>query len=113
MKKTIPVITAIFFTLAGLMVLYFTVAGSHGLLHLQKINNELALLADKNRELESEILDFENRVYGIKTNRFELERTVRQDLGYARPSEIVYLTPNNGAAQTPGSAAASRGTIQR
>lgn len=104
MKKTIPVVTAIFFTIAGLMVLYFTVAGSHGLLHLQKINNELALLAEKNRELESEILDFENQAYGIKNNRFELEKTVRQELGYARPEEIVYITPQSDrtAAPRPG-----------
>ncbi len=100
-KKTIPLLTAFFFSIAGLMVLYFTVAGSHGLLHLQKINNELALLDQKNRELESEILDLENKVYGIKTSRFELEKSVRQELGYARPGEIVYITPQSGRPAPP------------
>ncbi len=76
-----------------LLLVFATVTGNHGLLHLQKINNELGLIEGKNRSLESELFEMENRITELKQNPLVLEKRGREELGLSRPGEIVYIFP--------------------
>jgi len=70
-----------------------TVTGNHGLLHLQKINKELQLIEDKNRELKSDIREVKKDISEIHHSNFALEKKAREELGLSRSDEIVYIFP--------------------
>ena len=77
----------------ALLLLLVTIAGNHGLLHLQKINNELRQLEGKNLSLQSEITALEHRIFALQNDDAELERVAREELGLSRTGEIVYIFP--------------------
>ena len=89
MKK----LSGIIFFLITLLVLFFTATGKHGVLHLQKINNEVAILEEENRRLESEILDLKNKIYAIQNSDEAIEKAAREELGLSKPGEVVYIFP--------------------
>lgn len=74
-----------------LVLIVFTTYGSHGLLHLREINNELAVLQKKNNALESEITVVSRDINDLKNQNFALEKKAREELGLSRPDEIVYI----------------------
>ena len=82
----------ILFSIA-LLLLVFTIFGEHGLLHLQEINRELSNLEYKNREIKSEIIALQNRIYAIEHDAEYLETEAREQLGLSKPGEIVYIFP--------------------
>lgn len=79
----------------ALVLLFFTVKGEHGLLHLQQLQQKQQILEQKNRELESEITSLQNKVYGIRQDPAFLEKTAREQLGLSKPGEIVYIFPES------------------
>ena len=86
-------------TLIAIALLFFTVFGNQGLLHLMRVEQELDSLQQKNRKLESEIVELTNRIYGIRTSEEVLEKNAREQLGLSKPGEIVYIFPS--AAKEP------------
>lgn len=85
---------------AALVLFFFTVAGNHGLLQLQKINNELDVFERKNRGLEAEIVQVDADIAAIQQKSYLLEQRAREELGYARPNEVVYVFSEK-RVQTP------------
>ncbi len=90
--------------LIALLVL-FTVAGNHGLMELIHLSGEIAMLNSENRELESEIVDIQNKIYGVSNSDLVLEQRAREQLGLSKPGEIVYIfsqansrTPENSTS---------------
>lgn len=78
----------------SVVLMTFTVAGNHGLLHLFKINNELSALARKNRSIESDILQTRSEIDSLARSRFTIEKQAREELGLSRPDEVVYVFPH-------------------
>lgn len=91
MNKFVPTILL----LLALTLLFFTVAGDHGLLHLKQLTEEQKELEQKNRELESEIASLQNKVYGIRHDPAYLEKSAREQLGLSKPGEIIYIFPQS------------------
>ena len=79
--------------LMSFAVLFFTVTGNHGLLHLQQLNNELQQTKENNRNLESDIAKLNNEIYVIEHSRARLEKIAREELGLSKANEIIYVVP--------------------
>lgn len=98
--------------LSGIL-LFFAVTGPHGLLHLRAVDREIEQMAEKNRELDREILSLQNQIYGVQRSDQVLEEHAREQLGLSKPGEIVYIlpprTPSTGAA--PAGSMASEGSV--
>ncbi len=75
----------------SLILALFTLTGNHGLLRLLKINREISKLAAQNSILESEIVDTKNKIFALSSSDFVLEKNAREQLGLAKPGEIVYI----------------------
>ena len=73
------------------MLLFFTVTGNHGVLQLEKINNELAAYEQKNGHLEADIGALEQKIFAVQNQNSALEKVAREELGLAKPNEIVYI----------------------
>ena len=74
----------------------FTLAGDHGVLRLFNINREISRLAAQNSALESEIVSLKNKTHALAQNDFVLEKEAREQLGLARPGEVVYVFSQAG-----------------
>lgn len=86
--------------LAGLSCLLavFVVIGDHGILKLAAINKELYIIENKNRALESDIIDLKNKIYAIENHNPTIEKRAREELGLAKKGEMVYIFPSNISA---------------
>ena len=73
------------------MLVFFTVMGNHGLLHLKEINNEVRILEKQNTQLESKIVDLNNKLYSVMNSEVALEKVAREEFGLGKPGEIVYI----------------------
>jgi cell division protein FtsB len=78
----------------AVMLLFFTVTGNHGVLQLQRINNELEAYDRKNGQLESDIHDVQTRISQLQHDDSALEKIAREELGLARRNETVYIFSN-------------------
>lgn len=84
-------LTSVTLLFASVVLLFFAVTGNHGLLHLDRLNNELSLSKQNNLELESDIAELNNEIYAIENSPDKLEQIAREDLGLARNDEIIYV----------------------
>jgi len=85
--------SGIVFTLIIMSVIFFSITGNLGLLHLKEIKNEIAVLEGKNRELESDILSTKSNVLALRHSKDFLEKKAREELGLSKPGEVVYFFP--------------------
>lgn len=75
----------------------FVVIGDHGILKLSAINKELGAIENKNRILESDILDLKSKIYAIDHHNPTLEKRAREELGLAKKGEMVYIFPSESS----------------
>jgi cell division protein FtsB len=83
----------IFFTITGVVMLYlgFTLlAGENGLMNYlqlrsaqQKLNTEILLLDNQNRQLKKQ-------VESLKNDPFYIEKSAREDFGLAKKNELIF-----------------------
>lgn len=85
--------TPYFLSLAAVVLLVLTVVGSRGLLHLHRIDGELEALEAKNRSIQSDIARSRAEISSVEHNPFTLEKRAREELGLAKPDEIIYFFP--------------------
>lgn len=77
----------------SLILFFLSVTGSHGFLALRKIGGEVKQLEEKNEQLSREIVDLNNKIFAIQKSDEVLEQKAREELGLAKPNEIVYIFP--------------------
>jgi cell division protein FtsB len=75
------------------VLLFITVTGNHGLLHLLSVSSEVEHLRQQNNTLESEIVEMDNRIAAIQHSSEVLEKNAREQLGLSKPGEIIYIFP--------------------
>lgn len=73
---------------------FFTIFGNHGLLRLIHVDRELETVRQQNSDLESEIMQLKNKMFGLEHSSTVLEKTAREELGLSKPDEIVYIFSN-------------------
>jgi len=86
-------LTTLIFLLLSVLMMLFTVAGNHGLLHLQRMDQEVRSLQEKNEELSRESAEVARKIAEVKNDEHVLEQKGREELGLAKPNEIVYIFP--------------------
>ena len=90
MKQLAPILLISSATiLVAMMVL-----GSHGFANLRTAEREIKVLSEKNEALKLEVSDLKSKIVEIQHNPAELEKRAREELGYSRPGETIYLFSN-------------------
>ena len=87
-----------FFIPAGfiLFILFFTVFGERGLLHINHLKNEREEIQKELDALRAENEKMKREIEALKTDRRYLESIARRDFGLVRPNEVVYQFPRGG-----------------
>ena len=91
-------------------------AGDHGVVRLLRLRSEHRGLEAKNGEMEADNVRLREEVRRLREDRKTFEKIAREELGMARPREIIYQFAPSGPlpgsppapAQAPTTAAPSR-----
>lgn len=75
-------------------ILYFTVFGERGLLHIHHLQQEKEQVLKKVEEMKVENDRLKREIEALKTDRRYLESIARKDFGLVRPNEVIYQFPN-------------------
>lgn len=76
----------------GLLIILslFTIFGDRGIFHLWRLRGEKEKLDERNFLLLGENETLRERIRRLRHDDFYLEKIAREELGLARPGEIVY-----------------------
>ena len=88
--------------LLGLLVLVLVVHdvfGTHGYLAMRRTQNEIKKVEAGLDQLNKENLQLEQEVRELKTDPHKIEKIARDELGLARPGEVIIKIPR--AQQLP------------
>lgn len=72
-------------------LLTVTLFGARGYFRLQQLRMEENALEAKNRQLQSDIDSVERQISELKESPLALEKQAREQLGYSKNGEVVYL----------------------
>ena len=74
-----------------LLLSLLAMAGDRGFLELRQFNRHLEHLEGRIRALEEENLRVRRQVIGLRNDPYQIERVAREDLGLARPDELIFI----------------------
>jgi cell division protein FtsB len=84
--------------LLGLLVLVLVVHdifGPHGYLAMRRTQQEIQKVNSDLRQLNKENLQLEQEVRDLKTDPHKIEKIARDELGLARPGEVIIKIPRS------------------
>lgn len=84
-------IKKLLYSLILLVILGFTIFGKNGAIELKDYNQQLSALKDKLNSIRSDSANESNTVYGIHNNPGFLEKISREELGYSKQNEVIYV----------------------
>ncbi len=92
---------------AGLAVLLamHVIFGANGMVVYQKKKAEYRAVQKDVEQLQRENEALSGQIKSLKTDPAAIEKEAREQLHYARPGEVVYLTPAPPAAPPPNATA--------
>lgn len=76
-----------------LFLLVHDVFGTHGFLAMRRAQKEIQRLRDEVTKLNQENVQLEDQVKGLRSDPKLIERIARDELGLARPGEIIIKIP--------------------
>lgn len=76
------------------IILGVTIVGSHGILYLTNLENELQALESENYRLQSNIAAIKDSIYAVQYDPLTIEKHAREELGLIRENEVVYVFPS-------------------
>lgn len=76
-----------------LFILYFTVFGERGLLHIHHLRQENEEVLKKVQDMKAENDRLKREIEALKSDRRYLESIARKDFGLVRPNEVIYQFP--------------------
>lgn len=77
-------------------ILFFTVFGERGLLRIYEMKREKTRIDQAIAKLKVENRQLVQLIEGLRTDRQQIERIARKELGLVKPDEVVYrFTPEN------------------
>jgi cell division protein FtsB len=74
-----------------LLLSLLAMAGDRGFLELREFYRHLEHLEDQIRALEEETRQVRRQVVGLRNDSYQIERAAREDLGLARPDELIFV----------------------
>ncbi len=87
MKQYAPLIVVI----VAIVTAVLTILGDESYSKLIELRGAIARQREKNDVLRSRVEDLRSRVDGIQLNDRMLEKAARNELGMARPDEMIFL----------------------
>jgi cell division protein FtsB len=76
-----------------LFILFFTIFGERGLLHIHHLNREKEEIQKQAEALKGENERLKREIEALKSDRRYLESIARKDFGLVRPNETIYQFP--------------------
>ncbi|HXX44936.1 MAG TPA: septum formation initiator family protein [Candidatus Acidoferrales bacterium] len=96
-----------FFLAGGLVLLLIQdVLGTHGVLAMRRAQKEAARVQQEIDRVNNENRQLQDHVKALKSDPQAIERIAREEIGLARPGEIIFKIPPkpadpSGSATTP------------
>jgi cell division protein FtsB len=100
-----------FLALAFTLLVLQDVFGTHGVLAMRRAQKEAASVQKEIEQINEENQQLQNRVKALKTEPVAIEHIAREELGLARPGEIVFETsprPSDASSPAPRPAASAK-----
>ncbi len=98
--------------LAFVLLAVHDVFGAHGVLAMRRSQKEAAQIRQEIQRLDDENRRLQDRVKALKTDPTAIERIARDEMGLARPGELIFkLSPKPGdpaASSSKASAPSSK-----
>jgi len=92
--------------LALFALLVHDIFGAHGFIAMRRTQKEIDRVREQIGKLNNENKSLSNQVNSLKTDPKAIERIAREEMGLARPGEIIYKLPDSakpGDTQKPDS----------
>jgi cell division protein FtsB len=92
--------------LALFALLVHDIFGAHGFIAMRRTQKEIEQIREQIGKLNNENKSLANQVTSLKTDPKAIERIAREEMGLARPGEIIYKLPDSakpGDLQKPES----------
>lgn len=77
-------------------ILFFTVFGERGLLRIYEMRRERQRIDIKVADLRLENQKLRLSIEALRSDRHQLEKIARKELGLVKPNEIIYQFPVSG-----------------
>ncbi|HVA93839.1 MAG TPA: septum formation initiator family protein [Candidatus Dormibacteraeota bacterium] len=90
--------------LAFFALLVHDIFGAHGFIAMRRTQKEIQQIHQQIGKLNDENKSLNQQVTSLKTDPKAIERIAREDMGLARPGEMIYKIPESdkpGDPQTP------------
>lgn len=101
------------FLAGGLALLLLQdIFGTHGMLAMRRSQKEAAAIQAEITHLNEENRRLQDRVKALKTDPAEIERIAREEMGLARPGEVIFKIPPK-AADPSGTPTESSGSSRK
>jgi cell division protein FtsB len=81
-----------------LLLSLLAMAGDRGFLELQEFSRHMERLEEQIRTLEGLNQRLRQQVSGLKSDPYQIEKVAREDLGLARPDELIFVIVDAPAA---------------
>jgi cell division protein FtsB len=87
--------------LALFALLVHDIFGAHGFIAMRKTQQEIEQVRERIGKLNDENKSLSNQVNSLKTDPRAIERIAREEMGLARPGEIIYKLPDSAKPGDP------------
>lgn len=89
--------------IAILLILFFTVFGDRGLLHIHHLKQDQEDMLKRLNDMQRENELLKREIEALRTDRQHLESLARREFGLVKPNEVVYrfMTSLNASAPLP------------
>ena len=81
--------------LALFALLVHDIFGAHGFIAMRKTQREIEQIREQIGKLNNENQSLSGQVNSLKTDPKAIERIAREEMGLARPGEIIYKLPDS------------------
>jgi cell division protein FtsB len=75
----------------AVVVAYYSFFGEEGYRRLLTLRHTLQVQREDNNALEDEVRSLKKEVHGLQTSERAIERAARDELGMARPNEVIFF----------------------
>lgn len=88
---------------AILLILFFTVFGERGLLHIHHLKQDQEAMVKQLADMQRENELLKREIEALRNDRHHLENLARREFGLVKPNEVVYrfMTSLNAGAPLP------------
>jgi len=88
-------------TLLAASLFVHVVFGANGMVVYRQKRAEYEALRNQNAQMQEENDRYTRQIQGLKSDQKAIEKEAREQLHYARPGEVVYVSPSPVTPQRP------------